>query len=109
MKIKTIWNRLVESEVFDAEVNGAIEEGWQLVEHRFIPGSPLTPNEYRPCMLYARLVLPEPPAEPVEPDLFACAEAIRQECARCKSCTECLLENVCTCVPPHEWQRPSHD
>lgn len=110
MKIKTIWDKLTWADRFDKEVNAAIEEGWLLTKREMLPGGPLTPDDYRPCMLYAELVLPDPPAEPAAPDLFVCAEVIRQECARHTSCTSCPLQDVCECLHPAEWKAaPGHD
>lgn len=104
MKIKTIYRQLTNSGEFDQLVNEAAEQGWRLTKREMLPGCPLTPSRYRPCLLYAELVLPDPPAEPVEPDVFDCAEAIHRECDKHESCTECPLEDVCSCYPPNRWK-----
>lgn len=109
MKIKTVCRGLDNRCEFDQDVNQALEEGWQLVKRDVLNGGPLTDTRYQNRMLYAELVLPDPPAEPAEPDLFACAEAIRQACARVTSCKDCPLHDFCENTAPHEWGYAAND
>lgn len=80
MKIKTIRERLDNAEDFDKEANDAMAEGWQLVKRAVLPAIALTAGTYANRMLYAELVLPDPPAEPAPFDPFEALHQVREFC-----------------------------
>lgn len=86
MKIKTIRIRLDNAEDFDKALNKALEDGYQLIRRDIVPGFRLSGGGYLPNMLYAELVLPDPPTEPEQIDPF---EALRQ------------VKEFCGNIPPH--------
>ena len=113
MKIKTIKNRLDNPESFDKDLNQALADGYQLIRRDVVPGFRLDDGRFLHNMLYAELVLPDPPAEPVEIDPF---EALRQVKAFCASIpphtcqTGCPLYNWCEQLQhggdPTDWHLP---
>lgn len=61
MQIKTITNKLNNTEDFDTEVNKAISEGWILTKRTVLmPNQPITGSTYFNTMLYAELYKPDP-------------------------------------------------
>lgn len=61
MQIKTIKNRLDNTENFDSEVNKALAEGWILGKRMVLtPTQPITGSTYFHTMLYVELYKPDP-------------------------------------------------
>lgn len=102
MRIKTITRE--EPDKFDAAVNKALDEGWQLTDRRLIQ-TPAGTHDY----MYAELVqldpVPEPKAPP-EIDLLAAARVIQRECHKHGRCTECPLNGICDNKQPDYWNLP---
>lgn len=93
MRIKTVIEN--KSSDFDSAVNQALAEGWRLVRRDVVRIAD------KSSRLYAELVMID---QPKEPDLFECAEVIRQACATVNSCEECPLENICQFDSPNKWR-----
>ena len=120
MKIKTVWNIVENASFFDAEVNGLLEDGWQISRREFIPGENYGGNadRYGKRLLYAELVkLDEADMEPREPDppfgWDEAVETIREECKAAAGCDErCPVyawcqENIPIAAPaPKRWTDP---
>ena len=97
MKIKTIRWRLDQAEQFDGELNKALADGYQLVKRAIIPGFRLDGGGYLHNMLYAELVLPDPPAEPAPPDPFEALHIVKEFC---RSVPLHTCANAC---PLYDW------
>ena len=80
MKIKTIRWKLDYAEQFDEELNQALADGYQLVRREIVPGFRLDGGSYLHNMLYAELVLPDPPAEPETIDPLDLLRQVRAVC-----------------------------
>lgn len=106
MKIKTIYKQLVHAEEFDRLVNEAIEQGWSLIKREMLPGGPLTPDDYRPCMLYAELVMDEPTPKQQEISLMDAMRIIRKKCDSYDHCADCVLVDICCTNLPYKWELP---
>lgn len=68
LQIKSIWHRADAAAEFDAKVNKAIADGWELVRREIVPGSAYDTTIFH-TMFYAELVKetePEPEQAPVE-------------------------------------------
>ena len=101
MKIKTIKWRLDYAANFDKELNNALADGYQLVRRDIVPGFRLDGGSYLHNMLYAELVLPDPPAEPAEPeiaDLYKALAKLRDVCGN-TSAEDCQKGNC----PLYAW------
>ena len=108
MKIKTIWTtKLVK---FDDDVNNAMAEGYKLIRRDVFT----TPEDLDKSVLYAELVLLDPPAEPDPIDPF---QALRQVQEFCRSipvekCNAdgCPLRYWCAALEgggdPTDWDLP---
>lgn len=94
MEIKTIVRNCLDAEVFDAEVNGYIAQGWRLVKRALLGGG---------GYLYAELekVDEAPAEEPVEPDPLDAIRFVRDVCKTTPICGP-------TC-PLYEWCEPLPD
>lgn len=106
MKIKTIYKQLVHAEEFDRIVNEAIEQGWSLIKREMLPGGPLTPDDYRPCMLYAELVMGGPTSEPQKISPLEAMRIIRKKCDSYDHCADCSLGDICGSEVPYKWNLP---
>lgn len=86
LEIKTIWGELVRSNQFDAEVNEALADGWELVRREVLPRK----VERSDTLLYAELERMTEPEEEEEPEDDGAAEWIvsRNPSApyRCNKC-----------------------
>lgn len=76
MKIKTVWQRITEDRAFDQEVNELTEKGWRLIKREVLP----TTTDRQAVLLYAELVLPDPPAEPEPFDPLDLVSQLRAFC-----------------------------
>lgn len=118
MKIKTIKKRLDNADKFDAEVNEAIAEGYQLVQRSIVPGFRLDGGDYLHNMLFAELVLPNPVPEPEQGDPVEALRCIRDFCKampleKCLT-PECPLFSWCHVftedgVSPSDWPIPGEE
>lgn len=98
MKIKTIRRRLDNAAEFDEDLNKALANGYQLVRRDIIPGFRLDGGGHLHNMLYAELVLPDPPAEPETPDPIEALHIVKEFChsVPTKECGEtCPLSDWC--------------
>ncbi len=120
MKIKTIRKNLDAAELFDKEVNAALEEGWVLGKREVLPGLRLTNTTYHNRMLYAELVkLDEVPAElePLPLDPLAAARTIQAYCSTVtgEDCQgdRCPMAAFCDQIKrgkrPDEWKLPEEE
>lgn len=86
LEIKTIWSELVYSNQFDAKVNEALAEGWELVRREALPRR----VEYGETLLYAELEKMTEAEEEEEPEDDGLAEWVvsRNPSApyRCNKC-----------------------
>lgn len=56
MEIKTIWEVLDKSNLFDMAVNEALRVGWTLVKREILPGERYNERNFGRRLLYAELV-----------------------------------------------------
>lgn len=112
MKIKTITSG--NSRSFDEMVNEAMRAGYQLVRRDIIPGFRLDGGSYLHNMLYAELVLPDPPAEPEQIDPFQALRQVQEFChsfpvEKCNA-GDCPLRYWCAALEgggdPTDWALP---
>ena len=97
MKILTVISQTGED--FDAQVNKAMAEGWRLTDRGL-----RNTGTNGAMSLYAELVLPDAPPEPVEPDLLTAMRAVQGECNEHTSCrATCPLWGYCGNQAPHMW------
>lgn len=112
MKIKTVWS--IYPDKFDAQVNEATAEGWQLVRREVIPDRNDLPNS----ALYAELVLPDPVPEPEQGDPVEALRCIRDFCKampmeKCLT-PACPLSGWCHYftedgISPMDWKIPGEE
>lgn len=82
MKIKTILRNTDNVELFDAEVNDLLAEGWRLVKREVLPGMNYNADNWARRALYAELVQLDP--EPARPPHVKHFEALRDIKAACQ-------------------------
>lgn len=109
MKIRTIMLPLHDQQhcdTFDAAVNESLAEGWRLTKREVLPGGPQTTHHFMHRVLYAELVLPDPPAEPEKPvavNMYDHFMAIRGMCDKHEECYSCRYFKLCGTGAPHRW------
>ncbi|MEE1400908.1 MAG: hypothetical protein UF305_01270 [Oscillospiraceae bacterium] len=100
MEIKTIIRPLTlrsYSTQFDAEVNAALKEGWELTEVRPLhDGAEL-------CAILTREAAPESPQKPSPIEAMWVVQA---HCQTQEVCKACKLHQFCHWSPPPYWQLP---
>lgn len=114
MKIKTIRWKLDHAEDFDAELNQALADGYQLVRRDIVPGFRLDGGSFLHNMLYAELVLPDPLPAPAAIDPFEALHAIKAACLNHKGpCNDCPITDWCAQLckggDPTDWELPEVD
>lgn len=86
LEIRTIWSGIDDSKQFDAKVNEALAEGWELVKREVLPKS----TDYSQTILYAELEKMTEAEEEEEPEDDGLAEWVvsRNPSApyRCNKC-----------------------
>lgn len=101
MEIKTIIRQLTLRSCltqFDAEVNAALKEGWELTEVR-----PLHDGDEL-CAILTREAAPESPQKPNL--IIEAMWVVRMYCQTRKGCKACGLRQYCRRTAPPYWQLP---
>lgn len=116
MKIKTVWNSMGASNLFDEKVNALLAEGWKLARREVLPGAGFTGPVYDNMVVYAELVkLDEADMEPQEADPATWQEAVevlRETCGTAAKCEAggCPMWAWCQkhlATPPANWLEPA--